>query len=327
MWSRIKAFNGWSVKRIIGFKGREILGGVQILFRRVKFFGSIGYAPKIPESITGKPGFADALVEQIKRVAISEGLQAVLAQPANNGIFANRMFDHGFRTCPVETAPTATVLVDLTDELDQILARMNKSMRNAVRRSTKRGLSFRVGDRNDLSTFHQLLGRTSERRGFSTFELEYFRQMWDECEPTGRMQVFLCEYEGEPVSSQVCVSFGNTVVAKQIGWSGKHHKRHPNEGLDWFTIKWAKDNGFQYYDLEGIKRPAAVAFQEGKAIPQEYENSPTSYKLKLGGAVQVYPSAYCFVVNPVLRPLYNRIGCHVADWPIFQKAVSRFRTA
>ncbi len=141
-----------------------------------------------------------------------------------------------------------------------------------------------------------------------------------------RRAVFISELDGEAVSAQFCITFGDTIVAKQIGWSGEHRRLHPNEALDWFTIQWAKERGFRYYDLEGIERPAAQALAAGKPLPAEYAGTPTAYKLRLGGTVHLYPGAYCYVSNPMLRSLYNRLGFRLADWSIFQKAAGRFRT-
>ncbi len=327
LWSAVKAINGWRTKRITVSQAGRIVGGAQLLIRNVRCVGSIGYVPKGPVLPSEDRVLADDLLKRIREMATAERLRVLFVQPPENGIFVERLAKHGFRTCPVETAPSATILVDLSSDLDTILSRMTKGMRNGVRRSQNRGITVREGTKNDLSTFHQLLTATSGRRGFTTFDLEYFQGMWDILEPEGCFKLFLAELNDEAVSAQVCVPFGDTVVAKQIGWSGKHSRLHPNEALDWFTIRWAKDNGYKYYDLEGIERAAATAIINGHSLPQEYAASPTSFKLRLGGDVVLYPEAYCFIANPVLRSIYNRVGFQVVQWSILQKAISRFRTS
>lgn len=326
LWSAVKAINGWKTKRITVSAAGQIVGGAQLLIRNVRYVGPIGYVPKGPVLPSEDSGLADQLLERIRDIAISERLRVLFVQPPEYGVFVEGLAKHSFVPCPVETAPTATILVDLSGGLDNILSRMTKGMRNGVRRSQKRGITVRQGTKNDLSTFHQLLTATCERHGVSAFDLEYFQGMWDILEPEGCFKLFVAELGSEAVSAQFCIPFGDTVVAKQIGWSGKHSRLHPNEALDWFTIRWAKENGYKYYDLEGIKRPAAKAIINGQPLPQEYAASPTSFKLRFGGEVALYPEAYCFVANPVLRSIYNRVGFQVAQWSIFQKAISRFRT-
>ncbi len=326
MWSQLKAFNGWRTRRITFFAGSELIGGAQLLFRKVRFVGPIGYIPKGPVLALEDDQLASELLLRIRAEVDAQNLNVLIVQPQDCGIWEPRLEEMGFRLCPIETAPTSTVLVDLSASLDDILARMSKSMRNGVRRGLKRGITVRQGTRDDLSTFHHLLTATANRRRFSTFELEYFFRMWDILEPSGHFKLFLAELDGQAVSAQICIPFGETTVAKQIGWTGQHGRLHPNEALDWNAIKWSKDNGYRYYDLEGIERTAAQAILNGQALPEEYSESPSAYKLRLGGQVAIYPEAYCYISNPLLRSIYKGWGAQFARWPIAQRAALRFRT-
>jgi lipid II:glycine glycyltransferase (peptidoglycan interpeptide bridge formation enzyme) len=327
LWSTVKAINGWKTERIKVTDGDTIVGGAQVLIRDVRYLGRVGYVPKGPVVKNSDQRIVNALIDRLRQLAITQRMRVLFVQPAANGVVESQLDTQDFVPCPIETAASATILVDLAPDLNEILARMTKSMRNGVRRGQKREITVREGNKNDLPTFHRLLSATSQRRGFSTFDQEYFRRMWEILEPSGCIKLFLAELDGEAVSAQFCIPFGDTVVAKQIGWSGEHARRHPNEALDWFTIRWAKENGYKFYDLEGIERPAAQAIISGQPLPQAFADSPTAYKLRLGGEVKLNPGAYCFVSNTVLRTLYNRVGFQFARWPIFQKAVSRFRTS
>ena len=327
LWGQVKTYNGWSSKRLIARRSGQIVGGAQLLVRNVRYLGRVGYIPKGPVLLEEDDALATALLERIQALTKSDRIRVLFIQPNKPGCVVDRLGVHGYRPCPVETAPSATLLVDVAGTDAEILSRMPKGMRNQIRRGQNRGIAVRLGTKADLPAFHQLLLATSQRRGFTTFDLEYFEQMWDVFEPSGGIQLFIAELEGEAVSAQFCIPFGDTVIAKQIGWSGKHSKLHPNEALDWFTIKWVKENGYRYYDLEGIERPAAKALLKGEPLPDQYQNSPTNYKRRLGGEVSLNPEAFCFVVNPLLRTFYNRFGFQMANWPFIQKAAGRFRTA
>ena len=327
LWASVKALNGWTVKRITILLDGRIVGGAQMLIRQVKFLGAVGYVPKGPVLSNDDPLLAEQVLMRLCELAKSTGLRLLILQPPEFNAVTSRLTEQGFASCPVETAPSATLLVDLSVDSDAILRRMPKGMRNQVRRGQNRGIECREGGKADLPVFHRLLTTTSQRRGFSTFELEYFQGMWDILARHDGIKLFLSELGSEPVSAQLCIPFGDTIVAKQIGWSGEHRRLHPNEALDWFTIQWAKDNGYRYYDLEGIERPAAAALVAGKPLPAEYAGTPTAYKLRLGGDVHLYPGAFCHFANPLLRSLYNRVGYQVAGCSIFQKAIGRFRTS
>ncbi|MDE0936233.1 MAG: peptidoglycan bridge formation glycyltransferase FemA/FemB family protein [Mariniblastus sp.] len=326
LWSTVKKANGWKSKRITIANPQSIVGGAQILIRNIRYFGNIGYVPKGPIYQKDNPQIADSLIQQLKKLAKTERINGLIVQPFEPGIMTETLINHGFRNCPIETSPTATVILDIRSELDDILAKMSKGMRNKIRRGQTRGIQCRQGEKADLPAFHQLLTQTARRRGFTIFDLDYFEHMWDTFSPTNSMQLFIAEYQGEPVAAQFCINRGNTIIAKQIGWSGAHPKRHPNEALDWFTIQWAKQQGYEFYDLEGISRADAESIVQSKQIDYSSLDGPTQYKIRLGGKVTILPTAFCFFTNPLLHSLYSRIGSHLARTQFMQKAAGRFRT-
>ena len=326
LWCRVKQLNGWEHVRIKVRGKHGILGGAQMLFRSSRMLGRLGYVTKGPVMADDDDGLADVILTAVREIAAREGIRALVLQPPRYGAASRRLQQHGFAPFAVETAPSATVVLDLTSEEHEILARMSKGMRNGVRRSQRRGISTRVGTREDLPTFHALLQATSRRQGMSIYGLDYFLGMWDVLAPADAMVLFLSELGDEPVSAQICLTFGDSVIAKQIGWSGDYRHLHPNEALDWHTIRWAKERGFKHYDLEGITRGAAEALLETGSLPDRYMNTPTSYKVRLGGEPRLLPSASCFFTNPALRLLYGRIGKRVLARPRIQKAIGRFRT-
>ncbi len=327
LWAEVKALNGWKARRVIAFDGEQIIGGAQMLTRTVKFFGTIGYVPKGPILIGEDKSLATKMLAQIDKLANSEQLRLLFVQPSEFNAWVPELVNRGFKPSPVEIAPSATLLVDLTADLDAILSRMSKGMRNHVRRSQKRGIRVREGSKDDLPIFHRLLSATGQRQRFSIFDLAYFQGMWDILDQSGYIKLFISELDGDAVSAQVCVLFGNTVVAKQIGWSGQHRHLHPNEALDWFTIQWAKRNGYRFYDLEGIERHAAKTLLAGKGLPAECVGTAAAYKSRLGGNVHLSPAAYCYIANPVLRAVYNRVGLRFAKLAVVQQAIGRFRTS
>ncbi|MDA7884869.1 aminoacyltransferase [bacterium] len=325
-WAAVKKLNGWQSKRITIANSESIVGGAQILIRNIRYFGNIGYIPKGPVYQQDNPQIANSLIQQLKKMAKAERINGLIVQPFEPGIITETLLNHGFRNCPIETSPTATVILDIQNELDDILAKMSKGMRNKIRRGQTRGIQCRQGEKADLPAFHQLLAQTARRRGFSIFDLDYFEHMWDIFSPTESMQLFIAEYQGEPVAAQFCINRGNTIIAKQIGWSGAHPKRHPNEALDWFTIQWAKQQGYEFYDLEGISRADAESIVQSDEIDYSSLDGPTQYKIRLGGKVTILPTAFCFFTNPLLHSLYSRIGSHLARTQFMQKAAGRFRT-
>lgn len=326
LWCRVKRLNGWHHVRVKVRGPDGIVAGAQVLSRSSRLAGRVGYVPKGPVLAIDDEDLADLVLTAVREVAAREGIRALVLQAPCHGAASRRFERHGFGLIPVEAAPSATVVLDLTADEEEILRRMSKGMRNGVRRSQRRGISTRTGTRDDLVIFHDLLEATSRRQGMSIYDVDYFLGMWDVLAPAKAMALFLSELGNEPVAAQICLTFGDTVVAKQIGWSGEHRHLHPNEALDWHTIRWAKERGFKSYDLEGIERGAAEALLETGSLPDRYVNTPTSYKVRMGGEPRLLPPPACFFPNPGLRLLYAGIGERVLALGPIQKAVGRFRT-
>ncbi|NNF29444.1 MAG: peptidoglycan bridge formation glycyltransferase FemA/FemB family protein [Gemmatimonadetes bacterium] len=326
LWARIKRLNGWEAFRIKIRDRKGIVGGAQILSRSVGLFGKVGYVAQGPVIGAGDKELANVILAAVVDSVVREDLRVLILQAPAYGAVTRSLKAHGFQAFDVEVSPSATAVVDLRPELDDILGRMSKGMRNGVRRSQRRGISTRTGTRADVPIFHRLLEATSQRRGISIYPVDYFLGLWDVLEPAGAAAIFLSEWNGEPVSAQLCILFGNTIVAKRIGWSGKHGKLHPNEALDWHTIRWAKERGLRYYDLEGIERGAARSLIDTGSLPPQYRDTPTSYKVRLGGEPRLHPPAACYFANSAMGILYKLLGTRILAWDGAQRAIARFRT-
>jgi lipid II:glycine glycyltransferase (peptidoglycan interpeptide bridge formation enzyme) len=109
-------------------------------------------------------------------------------------------------------------------------------------------------------------------------------------------------------------------------WSGLYGTFKPNELLDWEVIKWAKTQGYRYYDFEGIDFKVAKIIQEGNALPDSCQQTPTSYKLGFSQQVVLFPSAYEYVYHPVIRWIYNKLAPRLSKFEAVRKRVKRFRT-
>jgi lipid II:glycine glycyltransferase (peptidoglycan interpeptide bridge formation enzyme) len=96
--------------------------------------------------------------------------------------------------------------------------------------------------------------------------------------------------------------------------------------LDWASIVWAKQEGYRYYDLEGIQPDAARAILAGQPLPEALEQTPTSYKLGFGGEVQLFPAAYEYLTNPLLRRAYTTVFPKISHWAAVKRARNYFRT-
>lgn len=326
-WGRFKRSFGWRVLRTTIRRGSEVVAGAQMLIREVGRFGKLGYVPKGPSFRSFSPELAREMVGALQNAAKKERLDVVLLQPSNEGSrLANLLPECGFQPCPLEGLSTATISFDLFRELDVLFARMSESAQRRIRRSQTNGVVVRKAAAEDLPTFHRLLQATGKRQGFVPESLDYYKEWWRTLAPSGQAVLFLSEYLGEPLSGQLLLAFGDTVTAKRIGWSGDHPKVGPNVALDWATIRWAKENGYRRYDLDGIDREVADIVLAGLKPPDWVADTPAGYKLRLGGDVALLPPAYCWWRNRVLAKAWGAFGPRLLDSDGARSFASRFRS-
>jgi lipid II:glycine glycyltransferase (peptidoglycan interpeptide bridge formation enzyme) len=266
-------------------------------------------------------------MDGLHRVAKVHRTQYLVVQPpCSSEALADQLLRWGFQPSSIHVAPVATVAIDLTKALDDILAQMKSKTRYNIRLSRRKGITVREGTERDLSTFYRLLVATGQRQQFPPYPEAYFSKMWRALVPWRYIRLFLAEYAGEAVSAVLLIPFGDTVIYKKGAWSGRHGKRRPNEALHWAAIKWAKAQGFRYYDLEGIDPKAAGAIVDGRPLPSSLTETVTRFKLGFGGQVVFYPESYDYAYNPLLRWAYARLGRRIANWSVIENALDRLRT-
>ena len=325
LWGQVKALLGWRAVRVMVRREGDIVAGGQLLMRPLPIGGAVGYVSKGPLLALDDPLLADLVIGELGCVGRANHLKYLVVQPPRNGEgVVGRLLSHGFRSALTEVGTLATVVLDLSRELDSILAAMRRNTRRNIRLGKRRGITVREGTERDLDIYYRLLVATSLRLRFRPYSREYFLEMWRAFSPHGWIKVFMAEYEGEVVSAQLAIPFGDTVISKMRVWSGCHGKRRPNELLVWTAIEWAKSHGYRYYDLGGIEPEAAQAILQGECLPDSLESTATSFKLGFGGQVTLLPEAYDYVYDPFLRWIYRNVFPIVTRQSIVGRALNRF---
>ena len=327
LWGQVKATTDWQQIRIIASKDDQIVSGCQLLIRTIPYVGTVGYITKGPLCDYSDPELAKIILQEALKVGKDSHLRYMVVQPPNNGtLMDEHLLCCGFQPSWLDVAPTATILIDLSLSNRTLVKQMKRQNRQNIRRSEKQGIRIREGDLDDIHTFYLFHLATSERQDFKPYAEEYFVRMWEILAPHGNIKLFLADYLAEPVSALLVAVFRDTAIPKLFGWSGLHGQRRPNEALFWGAIKWAKDAGYRYFDMEGIDPQGARAVADGKPLPESLRNSPTRFKLGFGGAIVFYPEPHDYVYDPVLQWMYRQVSTRIAGWPtVYNKVLDRIR--
>jgi lipid II:glycine glycyltransferase (peptidoglycan interpeptide bridge formation enzyme) len=248
------------------------------------------------------PDLMGVMLDTLRTITRQERIHYVLVQPAHGQPRCAPLFETaGFRPSVVQAAPTATVLMDLSQSVDAMLSRMKAKTRYNVRLGLRKGISVRPGCEADLAIFHGLLLATGKRNDFPIHPLDYYRAVWRVFDAHDCVNLFVAEYEGKAIAALLALTFGNTVTYWRGAWAGQAGKLHPNEALHWTTMQWAKQRGYRWYDLDGIEVSQVKGLAPEPAAGETLGRADTSFKMGFGGEYQLLPGAYDYVTSPALR--------------------------
>lgn len=307
-WARVKTSLGWRPLRLIARCEGRIVGGAQLLIRAAPIVGTIGCITNGPVFSVDDPALMSEVTTRLQEITREYSLQKLCLQaPLPYSGYQGMLEKKEFRPSSLRLMPPGTTRLDLTQSLDDILAKMKPRTRHNIRRSQRKGIVVRPGDAGDLDEYYRLVLATTKRKQFRPFPRRYYEDIWRILHPRGYMHLLVAEVGGETVSSMILITFGDTAVNKLGVWSGQHGDKRPNDALHWAAIKLAKSLGHHYYDMGGINQSAAEAVLSGEPLPESVKQTVTSFKLDFGGEVILHPKAYEFHPSPVYRWAFGEL--------------------
>lgn len=326
LWAQVKSLNHWRPIRIIARAGGRIIGGAQILHRSFTSFAGVAYLTKGPVVVDNNIALTKAIIERATWVCAQRHALLFAVQPANNAYeLASYLTQSGFQPSALQLAPVASLILNLTLPLETILGNMKRQTRQNIRRGEQAGITVREGGENDLDAFYEFHAATSKRQGFHPYSKQYYEHMRATFEPRGHFKLFMTEWNREKISSLLVIPFGDTVLAKILGWSGAHPELRPNDCLFWNVIQWSKANGYRYFDFEGIDLDGAKAVLAGQPLPASLQHSPDFFKLGYGGQVAIFPAAFEMIPNPLIHWAYKKASPTVGGNSVASRLMDRLR--
>lgn len=308
LWAQIKARSGWSAVRVLLRSGLQIIGGGQLLYRRRAPWIGIGYMSHGPILERASGDHEQLLCESVVSVARELRLTALVLQaPRDHDRLTHLFADRGFLPNRVTPMIDTTAELDLTESEDGLLSRMRWWRRRDIRKALSSPLRFREGGRSDLPVFYKLMLETCRRQGVSPnpSDLDSVQAMWDLYEPNGWMKLFTVELDGSPVSSTLAVPFGDRFWSWKVGWSGEHGKMQPNNLLHWESIRWAKREGYRFFDFMSIDRSLMEPETPSSPRPAGWTKTPGFYKLAFGPRIVALPTPLILFRPSILQSGYR----------------------
>ena len=190
-----------------------------------------------------------------------------------------------------------TVLLDLTlDEVD-LLARMKQKTRYNIFLANRKGVTVRIGTPADYPILYRMYAQTAYRDGFAIRDEGYYQFVWNFLYQKEMAFPLLAEVDGSPVSAVILFIFARRAYYFYGMSTADHREKMPNHLLQWEAIKFSKNKGCLVYDFWG-------------APDSYYENDPLwgVYRFKEGfnGHVFAGLGAWDFVFEPLFFKVYSQ---------------------
>lgn len=238
-WGELKAAFGWSVDRL-----QE---GLQVLFRSFPLGLTLAYIPKGPggEELREKLPAIDELCRRKRAFALK--IEPDVSEDAQQAASLSTM---GFFPSRHEIQPRRTLIVDLQDSEEAILARMHQKTRYNIRLAGRKGIV--VHPWQDLDAFGRMMLETADRDSFGAHLPAYYRKAYDLFHPEGACELLVAEYEGKPLASLMVFAYGARAWYLYGASTSLERNRMPTYLLQWEAMRWARQQGCKSYDLWGI---------------------------------------------------------------------------
>lgn len=294
-WGELKSRFGWTPIRLSVDNA-----GAQVLFRRFLPGLTLAYVPRGPMG-DWLPGLLPDLIAACR----AERAFALTLEPdvAEGDSLEERLLQAGFRPSRRAIQPRRSLLVDLVDEEDQLLGRMNSKTRYNIHLAERKGVRVRPWD--DLGGFHRLMQHTGQRDAFGVHSAAYYHLAYQLFHPRGECELLLAEHEGLPLAALMVFARGRTAWYLYGASSDEARNLMPTYLLQWEAMRWARRRGCVTYDLWGVPDEPETVLESRFAHRQDGLWGVYRFKRGFGGRLVRTIGAWDLPLKPFLFRAYS----------------------
>jgi len=187
--------------------------------------------------------------------------------------------------------PAHTLVIDLSQSEEAILAEMSQNSRNLTRNYKNKGLSIaQTQNPEDITILTSLLKGVATRNHITPHSEAYFKEQARILFPLDTARLFYVTYEDKPIAASLVYDSATTRYYAHAAANDEYRKLSPGTALVGQMILEAKSRGLTHFDLYGI-------------APPEHPNHPwsgfTKFKKSFGGEVVNYGGTWDLPIKPV----------------------------
>lgn len=293
-WARVKGAFGWDYSRIAVGRGQEITGVASLLFKKVPVINSTmcyvsrGFIVDWFDEESVK-ALLEAVIEEAKKHKafvikidpdLKEDTPDLLEKIESYG-FKHQGFTFGFKDA---NQPRFHMVTDIDMDEKALMKSYQNRTRSQVRKSLKYGLVLEDAPLEKMAIFHDIMEETGERDNFMIRDLDYFKKIYTEMNPTGDAKLFLVKVNPQEALKGLETDLKNR-LKEQKNLSKKEQTEGIKEQLSQIdnAISNAQEEIAEMEELaeqhpEGIYLSGSIYTQSGPKAYYLYGASSDSYR-------------------------------------------------
>ncbi|MFH1867276.1 MAG: peptidoglycan bridge formation glycyltransferase FemA/FemB family protein [Patescibacteria group bacterium] len=283
-WQKFEFSQGATVDSLGLLDQEKLVGIASVVERQLPGGFKYLYVPRGP--LCQEDKYSDDFIQLLIKHYQTSGSVFLRIEPLD--LSSDWLHATGFKATD-SNQPTASLLLDLTQSTDKLLAVMHPKTRYNIRLAERKGLSWRLAGSEGLEDFWQLLKTTAQRDSFSSHTKDHYRLLLEQLgsEPLGSAEVSvrlaIVEHQNKLLAGSL-LTFSHGVVTYLHGASSNEARElMPTYLLHWRSITEAKKQGFKLYDWWGISTPKH---------PKRSWEGITRFKKGFGGMIVDYPGTF-----------------------------------
>jgi len=274
-WGEVKAAGSWRAHRLRVTEDGTTVGLAQLLVRPLPAqFRALSYVPRGPvvahhdgetaQAVFGvgdtatRNAVTNTVVEWARENVGGVGITIEPDWPAGTQLDLA-----GRRWAPNHILIPSTLILDLTQQPDELQAAMSRTTRSDVRKGGRGVEVRRVVTEDEVRAVLAVYKETADRAGFALHADQYYLDIHNKL---GEHSVLVAAFaDGVPCAFVWCVSSASTSFELYGGINDVGRKARANAPVKWHAIELARQAGLVRYDMNGLLNDGISDFKKSFA--------------------------------------------------------------
>ena len=149
-----------------------------------------------------------------------------------------------------------TILIDLDKTEEDVWTKIDKEARRTVRRGFEQGVHVsKASSIKELEEFYCLNVQSSQRANTKVYPYSRYLSLWNHFSPLDKIAVFIARIKDAPAAAALYLMHNEIMHIFALGDSDyvRENRIRASEVLMWNVLKWAREQGFKFFDHSGVE--------------------------------------------------------------------------